>query len=78
MREFPSTLGASLIRDFSGNHDNKLKFINHFLPFLKTVPWDDRTLKRTSFWTNKIKSGPAQQEKIGLEASAKLLHYLLT
>ena len=31
-------------------HNNKLKFIVHFLPFLKTVPWYDRFSKRTSFW----------------------------
>ena len=75
---FRSTLGASLIKEFSGNHNSKLKFIVHFLLFLKTVPWYDRTSKRTSFWAFTIKFGPAQRDKIGLEASAKLLHYLLT
>ena len=35
MEKFRPTLGASLIRDFSGNHSKILKFI---FPFLKTVP----------------------------------------
>ena len=38
VRYFRSTLGVSLIRDFSGNHNNELKFVVHFLPFL-TLFW---------------------------------------
>ena len=38
-----SSLGASLIGDFSGNHNNKLKFIVHSILFSKIVLWYDRT-----------------------------------
>ena len=50
----------------------------HFLPLLKTVPWYDRTSERTSFWAITMKFGLAQQDKIGPETNAKLLHHLLT
>ena len=72
IENFRPTLGASLIRDFFGNHNKKLKFTVHFLTVLKTVPWYDRTLKRTSFWTITNRFGLAQQDKIGSETRANL------
>ena len=68
-KSFRPTMGVSLIRYFSGNRNKKLKFIVHFLPFLKTVPWNVRTLKQTSFWAITNRFGLAQQEKIVLETN---------
>ena len=72
VKNFHPALGASLIVDFSGNHNKKLKIIFHFLAFLKTVQKYNRTSKRTSFWAITNRFGLAQQDRIGLEASANL------
>ena len=81
-REIFSTIAKLLFTEspsFSGNLDNKLKFIIHFLPVLKTVPWYDCTSKETSFWAITIKSGLAQQKKKiwKLALSVTLLAHIL-
>ena len=80
VKHFCPTLGASLIGDFSSNHNKKLKFIVPFKVFLNAVPWYDRTLEQTSFWVITNRFGPAQQDKIGLGTSSNLhtLSYSLT
>ena len=72
VKNFYPTLGATLIEDFSGNHNKKFKSIDHFLPFLKTVTSYDRTSKRMSFWAITSRFRQAQQDKIGSEMRANL------
>ena len=83
-------MGATLIRNFSRNHNKKLKFIVHcsFLTafkdfsvvnFYKFKIVASFTLKQMSFWVITNRFGPAQQDKIGLETSTNLyaLNYSL-
>ena len=77
VRKFDSTLGASLITDFSGNHNSKLKFIVHFLQFLKLF-------RSTIVLQNERRFGQLQSsldipsKRKNPETSAKLSNHLLS